>query len=157
MLIPQSLAKYWHGTTDPATSEYREFDKDNPVTDYDRACAAAWPGRSVLEFRGTPLLILYSEYDWHSWDASRQILACGGWFPSDAEVRGAEWTDPIRWRAKHTDYLLMNSAADAGAGLLDDEFMPVRLFSGTYTIEYANIISKYLGIFHRFVRDDDAA
>jgi hypothetical protein len=63
MLIPQSLAELWRGTTDPATGEYREFDKDNPVTDYDRACAAARPERSVLEFRGVPILILYTEYD----------------------------------------------------------------------------------------------
>ena len=157
MLIPRSLVEHWRGTTDPATGEYREFDKDNPVTDYDRACAAAWPGRSVLEFRGVPILILYTEYDDHSWDTSRQILACGGWFPSADEVRRATWTDPIRWRAEHTDYLLMNSAADATDGLRDDDFMPVRLPSGIYTIEYADITSEYVGIFHRFVRDDHAA
>ena len=157
MLIPQSLAEHWRGTTDPASGEYREFDKDNPVTDYDRAGAAAWPGRSVLEFRGVPILILYTEHDQHSWDASRQILACGGWFPSEDEVRHATWTDPIRWRAEHTDYFLMNSAADASAGLLDGDFMPVRLPSGIYTIEYTNITSEYVGIFHRFIRDDDAA
>lgn len=157
MLIPQSLAEYWRGATDPSIGEYREFNKDNPVTDYDRACAAAWPGRSILEFKGVPILVLYSESDQHSWDDSRQILACGGWFPSEGELRRAVWTDPIRWRAKHTDYLLMNSAADASAGLLDDEFMQVRLPSGIYTIEYANITSEYAGIFHRFVRDDHAA
>jgi hypothetical protein len=157
MLIPRSLAEYWRGTTDPTTGKYREFDKSNPVTDYDRACAAAWPGRSILEFLGVPILILYTEFDLHSWDASRQILACGGWFPSDDQTRRATWTDPIRWHAEHTEYLLMNSASDAGAGLLDDEFMPVRLPSGIYTIEYAYITSEYVGIFHRFVRDDHAA
>lgn len=157
MLIPHSLVEHWRGTTDPSTGEYRKFDKENPVTDYDRACAAAWPGRSVLDFRGVPILILYSEYDQHSWDASRQILACGGWFPSAEEVRHATWTDPIRWRAEHTDYLLMNSATDASAGLLGADFMPVRLPSGIYTIEYAEITSEYAGTFHRFVRDDHAA
>lgn len=103
MLIPWSLAEYWRGTTDPATGKYREFDKDNPVTDYDRASAAAWPGRSILEFRGVPILILYTENDQHGWDARRQILACGGWFSSQDEVRRATWTDPIRWRSEHTD------------------------------------------------------
>jgi hypothetical protein len=156
MLIPRSLAEYWRGTTDAATGEHRKFDKDNPVTDYDRACAAAWPGRSVLELRGVPILILYTEYDQHSWDGSRQILACGGWFPSEDEFRHATWADPIHWHAEHKDYLLMNSAADASAGLLDDEFMRVRLPSGVYTIEYATITSEYVGIFHRFVRDDRA-
>lgn len=156
MLIPQSLAEHWRGTTDPATGEYREFDSDDPVTDYDRAGAVAWPGRSVLEFRGVPILVLYTEYDLHGWDADRRILACGGWFPSEDEVRRGTWTDPIRWHATHTDYFLMNSAADGSAGLLDDEFMPVRLPSGIYTIEYTDITSKYVGIFHRFVRGDHA-
>ena len=77
--------------------------------------------------------------------------------PSQDEVRRATWTDPIRWRAKHTDYFLMNSAADATSGLRDDDFMPVRLPSGIYAIEYADITSEYVGIFHRFVRDDHAA
>jgi hypothetical protein len=157
MLIPQSLAGSWRGTTDPATGHYREVDTTNPVTDYDRACSAAWPGRSILDFNGVSILILYSEYDQHSWDASRQILACGGWFPSDDGVRHATWTDAIRWRAEHTDYLLMNSAADATAGLLDDDFMPVRLPSGLYAIEYADITSDYVGCFHRFIRADHAA
>jgi hypothetical protein len=154
MLIPQSLAQYWRGATDPATGEYREFNKDNPVTDYDRACVAAWPGRSILEFRGVPILILYTEYDQHGWDASRQILACGGWLPSEDDVRRATWTAPIRWHANHTDYLLMNSAVDAAAGFQDGDFIPVRLSSGIYTIEYADIASEYVGIFHRFVRDE---
>lgn len=154
LLIPQQLARHWRGTTDPSTGDYRECDADNPVTDYDRACAAAWPGRSVVEFRGTSILVLYSEFDRHSWDAGRLILASGGWFPSDDEVRRAAWSDPIRWRAEHTDYFLVNSAADASAGLLDGEFMPVRLSSGVYTIEYADITSEYVGIFHRFVRVD---
>ena len=157
MLIPQSLAEHWRGTTDPTTGEHRTFDKDNPVTDYDRACAAVWPGRSILEFRGVPILVLYTEYDLHGWDANRQILACGGWFPSEDEVRRAKWTDPIRWRAEHTDYLVMNSAADASVGLSDNEFIPVRLPSGIYVIEHANITSEYVGIFHRFVPGDHVA
>jgi hypothetical protein len=51
----------------------------------------------------------------------------------------------------------MNSAADASAGLLEDDFMPVRLPSGIYTIEYTDITSEHIGIFHRFVRDEHAA
>lgn len=42
LLIPQQLARHWRGRTDPSTGDYRECDADNPVTDYDRACAAAW-------------------------------------------------------------------------------------------------------------------
>jgi hypothetical protein len=157
MLIPRRLAEHWRGGTDPSTGEYRELDQQNPVTDYDRACAAAWPGRSIIEFRGAQVLVLYTEYDQHTWDSTRLIVACGGWLPSDHELRGATWSDPIRWPAEHTDYLLMNSAADASAGLVEDEFMSVRLASGVYTIEYADITSEYVGIFHRFVRDGHAA
>lgn len=157
MLIPRVLASSWRGTTDPATGEYRECDAQNPVTDYDRACAVAWPGRSILEIMGTQVLILYTEFDRHTWDSRRQILACGGWLPSDEQLRGATWSDPIRWRAEHTDYLLMNSAADASDYLRDDEFMSVQLQSGIYTIDYSDIASEYVGCFHRFIRDDHAA
>ena len=157
MLIPRSLARSWRGTTDPTTGEFRQFDRQNPVTDYDRAVAAAWPGRSILEFMGARLLVLYSEYDQHTWDSSRLILACGGWLPSDEVLRQAPWTDPVCWRAEHTDYLLMNSAADAAHDLRDDDFMPVRLSPGIYTVEYSDIASEFVGCFHRFIRDGHAA
>ncbi len=107
---------------------------------------------------GSLILILYTEYDLHTWDSSRQILACGGSLPSDDELRGGTWTDPIRWREEHTDYLLMNPTVDATTyGLPDDEFMLVRLPSGVYTIEYADDASDHVGCFHRFIRDDHAA
>jgi hypothetical protein len=152
MLIPRSLARSWRGTTDPTTGEHRELDQHNPITDYDRAVAAAWPGRSILEFMGTQILVLYSEYDQHAWDSSRQMLACGGWLPADDVLRGAAWTDPIRWRGEHTDYLLMNSAADAADDLRDDDFMPVQLSPGIYTVEYSDIAAEFVGCFHRFIR-----
>lgn len=157
MLIPCSLAMHWHGGADPATGEYRRLDEENPVTDYDRACAAAWPGRSILELMGAQVLALYTEFDWHTWDSRRQIAACGGWLPTDDELRSATWSDAIQWRADHTDYFLMNSAADATKGLLGDEFMPVRLSPGTYTIVYSDITSECVGCFHRFIRNDCAA
>ena len=152
MLIPQRLAKFWRGTTNPATGEYRQYNQEDPVTDYDRAGAAAWPGRSILEFHGSQVLVLYSEYDRHTWDAKREILACGGWLPTDEELRRAKWTDPIRWRAEETEYYLMNSAQDAAEDLPEDEYMPVKLRPGIYTVEYSDISSEYAGCFHRFVR-----
>lgn len=113
MLIPCSLVHHWRGGTDPATGEYRRFDPETPVTDYDRACAAAWPGRSILEVMGAQVLVLYTEFDWHTWDSRRQIVACGGWLPTDDDLQSATWSDAIHWRAEQTDYFLMNSAADA--------------------------------------------
>lgn len=156
MLIPRVLAASWRGTTDPATGEYRELDTDNPVTDYDRAFMAAWPGRSTIEFMGSKILILYTEHDLHAWDSKRHILACGGWLPSDADLCEAKWETAIRWRAEHADYFLMNSAADATKNLRDEDFTPVRLDSGIYTIEYCDMELEYVGCFHRFVRDGDA-
>jgi hypothetical protein len=153
LLIPRSLAASWRGTTDPLTGGYRELDLSDPVTDYDRACAAAWPGREILDFMGTQILALYTEFDLHAWDANRQVLACGGWFPSDNELSRATWTDPIRWRAEHKDYLLMNAAADAWDGLLDADYILVQLRPGVYTVDYGRITSKYVGCFHRFIRD----
>lgn len=156
MLIPCSLVHHWRGGTDPATGEYRRFDPETPVTDYDRACAAAWPGRSILEVMGAQVLVLFTEFDWHTWDSRRQIVACGGWLPTDDDLQSATWSDAIHWRAEQTDYFLMNSAADAKEGLSNDDFMPVRLSPGTYTIVYSDIASEYVGCFHRFIRNDRA-
>ena len=159
MLIPQRLAEFWRGITDPATGEFRDLDMENPVTDYDRACAVGlmWPSRRSLEFRGAEVLVLYTECDQHTWDSKRQMVACGGWLPREEELARAKWSEriePIRWEAKDTDYFLMNPAADASAGLEDDDFMPVRLRRGVYTIEFTYLSARYEGIFYRFVRED---
>jgi|SRR5687768_1018267 len=159
MLIPQRLAKYWRATTDRTTGEYRDLDLNHLVTDYDRACAVSWPGKSTLEFMGAEVLVLYTEYDQHTWDARRQMVACSGWWlPSDEELRKAKWSNPIQWRAEETDYLLMNSALDGTVEcfdeLLGEEWMPVRLKSGMYTIEYADVTTHGgIGCFHRFTME----
>jgi hypothetical protein len=157
MLIPQSLAGLWRGTTDRATGEYREANVEAPVTDYDRACAAAWPGRSILEFMGHSVLVLYTEFDLHTWDDHRELVACGGWLPSDHELQRATWTDRIHWPALHTDFLLMNSAADGKQGLRDDDYLAVRLTSGIYDVDYCGIETESVGCFHRFIRATHAA
>lgn len=156
LLIPRVVADLWRGVTDIATGDYRDLDRDNPVTDYDRACAAVWPGTSAINFMGTKPLVLHTEFDLHTWDGARQIVACGGCIPSDEELRQASWTKPIRWRAEHSDYLLMNSAFDAVLGLRDEDFMPVVLAPGDYSVDYCDIESEYVGGFHRFTRADHA-
>ena len=40
---------------------------------------------------------LNTEYDQHTSDSSRQTVACGGWLPSDDELRSAVWSDPIHY------------------------------------------------------------
>jgi hypothetical protein len=105
MLIPRRLATLWRGPIDPSTNEYRELDMENLLTDYDRACAVAWPGKSLMQFRDAQVLILYTEADWHTWDGVRQIVACCRWLPSDDELRQAIWTDRIEWHSNDNDLL----------------------------------------------------
>ena len=157
MLIPEPLAGLWRGTTDRATGEYRGLNLQSPVTDYDRACGVARPGRSILEFMGASVVVLYTEFDLHAWDAQRALVACGGWLPSDDQLRRATWTDRIHWQARHADFLLMNSAADGGPDLRDDDYLRVRLQRGTYAVEYSDIEADDVGGFHRFVRAAGAA
>ena len=153
MLIPQALVAFWRGTIDRATGKNRESNVEAPITDYDRACAAAWPGRSILEFMGCPILVLYTEFDLHTWDDERELVACGGWLPSDHELQRATWSDRIHWHSQHTDFFLMNSAANGEEGLRNHDYLPVRLSSGIYAIEYCDIEGDYVGCFHRFVRE----
>ena len=151
LLIPQSLVPFWRGTTDRATGHYRELNTEQPVTDYDRACAAAWPGQSVLDFMGAPVLVLYTEFDLHTWDADRRIVACGGWLPSDDDFRRATWSDRVQWQTHESSLFLINSAVDAEPGVRDDDYVPVHLEAGSYTIEYSYIEGKSLCCFHRFI------
>jgi hypothetical protein len=151
MLIPQSLAALWRGATNPATEIYSELNTDQPITDYDRACVVAWPGRSVVNFMGSSVLVLYTEFDWHTWDADNRIVACGGWLPSNEELGRATWTDRIHWHTQETSFLLMNSSVDAKHGLRDDDYLPVHLAPGTYAVDYCDIEGDSVGCFHRFV------
>lgn len=150
MLILRRLAHAWRGVTDPETGESRDLDIEHPVTDYDRACTAAWPGKGLLQFQETQVLVLYTEFDAHTWDSARQIIACGSWLPRDEELRRANWGDPIEWRVDDADLLLMNSAADGAVGLRDEDFMSVHLLPGYYTVEYSPIEAEFVGCFHRF-------
>ena len=151
IVIPKSIAILWRGTTDPATGQYREVNVEAPVTDYDRACAAAWPGRSVVELGGASVLALYTEFDLHTWDVRRQLVACGGWLPSDDDLRSGTWTDTVYWQTQHSDFLLMNSAAD-GQDLRDEDYLPLQLTPGQYAVEYCHIEAESVGCFHRVRR-----
>jgi hypothetical protein len=97
------------------------------------------------------VLVLYTEFDLHTWDPEKRIVACGGWLPSDGELRGATWTDRVRWQTQETNLWLMNSTVDAERGVSDDDYLPVRLEAGSYTIEYSDIAGESVGGFHRFI------
>jgi hypothetical protein len=149
LLIPSRLVSLWRGTTNPATGEYSELNMDDPVTDYDRACVKAWPGRGVLPIGDASALVLYTEFDDHTWHAPQMLVACGGWLPTQAELQRASWQDPLRWQVRDAEFMLVNSAADAAGGLQDHEFIEVYLAPGEYFIEYTRLESTYLGCFHR--------
>ena len=150
LLMPARLASVWRGSINSTTGDYSDLTPKVPNTDYDRACAAAWPGRSLLSVGDSSALALYTEFDEHTWDIERMLVACGGWLPTDAQLAGAIWSDGLKWEAKETDFLLMNSAADGASGLRDDEFIKVRVPVGSYIVEYADIASNSIGCFHRF-------
>ena len=116
----------------------------------ERACASAWPGRGVLPIGNASAFVLYTEYDEHTWDATRSLAACGSWLPTEAELAAAVWEDPVPWQIRDSELLLINSAADGAAGLQKDEYMEVRLTPGRYVIEYAALEATYVGCFHRF-------
>jgi Immunity protein 21 len=152
MLIPAGLVSLWRGAIDPATESYSDLDSREPKTDYDRACVAAWPGRGEISLGDSSALVLYSEYDEHTWMAKEGVVASGSWFPSQEQLRLAHWTDAFDWKADFDDYLLLNSAADGKGELRPDDYAAVRLQRGTYLVEFAFIEDEYVGCFTRLTR-----
>ncbi|WP_307572595.1 Imm21 family immunity protein [Variovorax paradoxus] len=150
VLIPAAAVPLWRGCIDPDTNSYRDFDKVRPKTDYDRACAQAWPGRGLIEVGGFTALVLYAEWDELAWSPKQGIVACGSWSPSAEQLNAAHWGDPLRWVNNHSEHLLMNAAADASSGLRDDEYISIQLPRGTYIVEYAQIEDEFIGGFLRF-------
>ena len=157
LLIPTRLVRHWRGSFDRTTGQYSDLNTRAPHTDYDRACALAWPGRGILAIGNGSAIILYTEYDQHTWDRSHNLVACGNWLPADAELEAASWQSPFFWQNRDTEFLLMNSAADGATELRPNEFMEFRLPPGNYVIEYAALESTYVGCFHRFTPTAGAA
>jgi hypothetical protein len=149
LLIPAQLAALWRGVIDPATGTYSELNSKAPKTDYDRACAAAWPGRGEVRLGQSTALAIYSEHDEHTWMPEERVIASGSWFPTKEELQRANWTDAFDWRADFEHYLLLNSAADGKSGLRPDDFLPVQLKRGPYLVEFAFIEAEFVGCFTR--------
>ncbi len=150
LLIPSRLLKQWRGGEDPATGAYLDLDTKQPRTDYDRACSAAWPGRGVLLVGDASALSLYTEFDEHTWDEDRKLVACGSWLPTDTELSKAVWSDPLEWEVQDSEFYLVNSAASGTDSLSSAELLPVLLQPGRYVIEYADLEANRVGCFHRF-------
>jgi len=121
MLIPASLVDLWRGAIDPATESYSDLNSKKPKTDYDRACAAAWPGRGEVRLGTSSALVLYSEYDEHACMENEGVVASGSWFPTKEQILLANWTDAFEWKADFDEYLLLNPAADGKNDLRPDD------------------------------------
>jgi len=139
MLISQKLSSVWRGTTDPRTGKYRQLDLDKPITCYDHVCAATSAGNGILEFMGSSVLAFYTEDDLHSWDSRRQLVAGGGWMPSDRELRKVEWINPMEWIVRDEKFLLINSAVDVSRGIDEGDLLEVHLEQGHYRVETCRI------------------
>lgn len=150
LLIPRRLLKLWHGGFDTTEENYLELNTENPRTDYDRACSAAWPGRGVLPLGNASALALYTEFDEHTWDDERKLVACGSWLPSTNELSGAVWSAPLEWEIHDSEFVLANSAASGAQSLNENEYLPVLLQPGRYVVEYAALEANKVGCFHRF-------
>jgi len=150
LLIPRSLAPLWHGCIDPQSGAHMPLNTAEPLTDYDRACASAWPGRGVLTLGHGSALVLYTEFDLHAWDDANHTLACGGWLPAAAQLDGAPWSDPFLWTVVDSDVVLINSAQTGFVAMQTDAYIPVHLVPGTYRVEYVDLEADSVGCFHRF-------
>jgi hypothetical protein len=150
LLIPSRLLEQWRGGEDPATGTYLDLNTKQPRTDYDRACIAAWPGRGVVPVGDSAALSLYTEFDEHTWDEERQLIACGSWLPTNAELSNAVWSDPLVWEIQDSDFFLVNSAASGAQSLSSDELLRVLLQPGRYVVEYTDLEANLVGCFHRF-------
>lgn len=151
LLIPRRRIAEWCGPIDPQTAVYRDLNESDPVTDYDRACAAAWPGRGSLPVGDSFALALYTEYDVVAWHPSLQLIACGGWIPTSTQLLDAAWTDYCEWTCADGDLILLNSAADGRKPLRSADSCPVCLQSAIFNVQQAALEADRVGLFYRFL------
>jgi Immunity protein 21 len=156
MLIPAALIGLWRGAIDPATESYSDLNSKEPKTDYDRACAAAWPRKGEIRLAQSSALALYSEYDEHTWIAEERVVASGSWLPTPEQIRLAKWTDAFDWKADFEEYLLLNSAADGKSKLQSGDYAAIKLERGTYLVEFAFIEAECVGCFTRLTPKESA-
>jgi hypothetical protein len=64
-------------------------------------------------------------------------------------LSGAGWGDPVLWKTKASDLVLLNSAANAAQDLRDEDMLSLWLSPGEYVVEFAFIKASHWGWFHR--------
>ena len=84
ILVPLNSVELWRGAVDMSSGHYADLNSENPKTDYDHACLAAWPGRGLIKVGKGLALVLYSEWDQIPWNPAAEL--------SRAVVGGHVWT-----------------------------------------------------------------
>jgi hypothetical protein len=156
LLLPRTELCRWNGMFNPTTGLPGELNLEVPVTDYDRACKAAWPGVGLVPVGTLHGLALYSEDDTYAWLPEQGIVASGSWVPDEQTLSSADWGDPIVWK-RSSELVLVNSAANAAQDLRDEDVLNVWLPPGEYRVEFAFIKASHWGWFHRFTLSDSTA
>lgn len=178
LLIPDSLKHQWRGfylraapgdtgipdleLADGAYNICDDFDFDNPRTDYDRACAASL-GRNHAATRShffVPIgpgkgLVFVNEDNLITWWPEQNMAVSGGSLPDPAKLDGLTWEEELIWDLGEDKLTLMNSCNHGLEPDMDD-FIPVRLPAGRYSIECAHYPDDRL-ILHRFTRTGGAS
>ena len=91
ILIAKKIAAQWRGTTNSKTVRYSQPSFEEAATDCDRCIQIAMNGNGILRLSGTDVLVLYTEYDLHTWEAEYQIISCSGSAPPLGDLKKIKW------------------------------------------------------------------
>lgn len=180
LLIPDSLKHRWRGfyrrggteelgepdldLADGAWYIDAEFDFDNPRTDYDRACAAGMDENHAADKTHyfVPIgpgkgLVFQNEIDSITWWPEQNMAVSGVNLLDPAKLDGLAWEEELIWDLGEDELTLMNSCNHGLEPDMDD-FIPVRLPAGRYSIECAQCPDDHgLLTLHRFTRTGPAS
>jgi len=149
VLLPASLLRCWRGFYLPAARDdadlelprqaFRicdDFDFAHPKTDYDRACAALRPGRTVARVRvGRGAGLVFAAVNGPlTWWHGRRMLVNGRELPAAGRLKEVRWSDEVEWAARGTELVLMN-ACDHGRNPDPLPRLRVRLAAGAYLVQ----------------------
>ncbi len=148
LLAPRAALALWRGCLEPDRDLWRDLDTEQPVSDYDFACRAAGSQNGIVERGGFQFLALYTECDHHAWDAGSNVICCGDWVPSAAQLGAATWTDALEWEVPVGGVILTNAAVP-GSEVEDSETVDLSLTPGRYRVETAFMDDELSGFVHR--------
>jgi hypothetical protein len=149
VLLPVSLLRCWRGFYLPAPRDDADlelpreafricdtFDRANPKTDYDRACAALSAGKLVAKVRvgSGSGLVLAAVNGPLAWWPEQRILVNGGGRPPAERLAAAPWSDEVEWVARRPDFVLLN-ACEHGRNPDPLPRLSIQLPEGKYLVQ----------------------